>query len=70
MTMRSTELRILRLEDLLPQGCPTCFRWGPETVRVVFGDDDGNDPETCPDCGRAVPVGRRIVIRTRLDGPQ
>jgi hypothetical protein len=68
--MRSTELRILRLEDLLPQGCSTCFRWGPETVRVVFAGDEGADQESCPECGRAVPVGRRIVFRSRDDGPQ
>jgi hypothetical protein len=69
--MASIETRIIMLENLLPLGCETCAAWGAETLRVVFGEDDEDtDPDTCPDCGRDIPVGRRIVIRSRMDGPQ
>jgi len=70
--MRSTEARIVRLEDRRPNGCPACHWWAPTTWTVVRDDELGrqerqqpNRPETCPTCGRVVPahVNRDIIMR-------
>lgn len=55
-----------RLSDLetrypRPVGCPVCRDWSP---RAYLRDDEAPRPETCPRCGRSVPIRltRRYLI--------
>ena len=77
--MRSTKVRIRRLEEVQPKGCDTCRAWSTNTLEILIADDAGfetrMDPkrlDACPDCGRWAPPGERrtIVFDCRADGPQ
>ena len=62
--------RLEFLEEHLPSGCAICETWGAVGHSVVVDDEDeinqlvDRRPETCPSCGRHVPVelNRTIVL--------
>jgi hypothetical protein len=59
--MRRVQVRRLeRLEVRHRRNCVTCYLW----MEAVLIDDDGNlaRPESCPECGRHVPVTVRVQI--------
>jgi hypothetical protein len=76
--MASIETRLSRLEEQVPPGCDHCRDWRPGAFSVHFEDEKGQArrpvqhprPETCPACGRIVPLGQVLVFRVRPDGPQ
>jgi hypothetical protein len=49
-----------RFDDMVTNACATCRFW----CGTVLRDDAGNmsRPETCPDCGRDVPIFRLLHI--------
>lgn len=58
--------RIVRLEALAkPRGCDVCHLWGPCVYQ--FGDDGTHRPETCPNCGREVPIRLIRLMHINLD---
>ena len=69
--MTSTTGRLIRLEERLPKGCPTCLTWEAGAFQVSFQGDDAEPirAEDCPTCGRHVPL-HWVVFMTRADGPQ
>lgn len=59
--MSAIDRRLGRLEAAYrrpPDGCPACRGW---SARVFLRDDEAPRPETCPACGRTVPI--RLVRR-------
>ena len=60
--MRRGEVRLRRLEALVPVGCDTCRCWGGVVYEI--GDQGPERPERCPDCGRSVEIRllRRIIL--------
>jgi len=54
MKMKQTDrLERLALVYRRPEDCASCRAWGP----VAFAFDDAEArPETCPACGRRVPI--------------
>lgn len=68
--MTSTAGRLIRLEERMPKGCPTCRSWEAATLQIVVqgADEETSRGEVCPACGRHVPL-KLIVIGTREDGP-
>ena len=62
--MKSMQRRLGKLQEQAhvkaTAGCDTCRHW----AGIVLMDDDGNlsRPETCPDCGRDVPIFRILHI--------
>jgi hypothetical protein len=62
--MKSMRRRIGKLQEQArmqaPAGCDTCRSW----AGIVLMDDVGNlsRPDTCPGCGRAVPIFRILHI--------
>jgi hypothetical protein len=52
----------------MAEGCDTCRTW----PGIVIRDDAGNmsRPETCPDCGREVPIFRLLhIVGVPLETP-
>ncbi len=68
--MTSMAGRLIRLEERMPKGCPTCRSWGLATCQIVVqgADEEPIRPETCPDC-RCHVLLTLIIIGTREDGP-
>lgn len=64
--MKALRQRLTKAEAVLrpPPGCPLCRRWNGSVV----GDESGkrSRPETCPACGRVVPV-RMVAIVAGID---
>ena len=61
--MSGVERRLVRLTKLYPAPrCGTCAWWRADHDAVC--DDRGRctRPETCPACGRTVPIRRRVVL--------
>jgi hypothetical protein len=60
MATRSVVTRLLRIEDALPEGCDHCRPW----YEVTLGNEDGSTmrPESCPSCGRVVPIRMVHVV--------
>ena len=56
--MRRGEVRLRRLEALMPVVCGTCRTWGGVVFEI--GDRGPERPERCPGCGRLVPI--RTVV--------
>lgn len=56
--------RLSRLERHVPGGCPVCRHWGPVAWAIGREDAHPTRPETCPSCGRHVPIEelRRVVL--------
>ena len=60
--------RIDRLHVDVVIDCDTCRSW----CGTVLRDDDGESsrPESCPDCGRVVPIYRELhIVGIPLDVP-
>ena len=74
--MMTTMGRLIRLEDRQPKGCATCRAWGPATITVIREDAGGHRsetalerPDSCPLCGRTVPIRlRRTIVLQRFGG--
>ena len=54
--------RLVRLEERIPGGCPTCRTWGPAAYQITDGDLERS--ECCPSGGRYVPIHlvRHLVL--------
>jgi len=62
--------RLGRLERHDPGGCDGCRRWGPPALEVVRNGVPirSTRPETCPTCGRHVPItDLRSIVIERVD---
>ncbi len=59
-----------RLKKLIqvwpPPACGHCKGWS-EALTVVIGSDGPMRPETCPACGRRVPIVNTVAINVPLD---
>jgi hypothetical protein len=72
MAIRQARKRVHALESVRAArriaGCETCRAY----AGIVLMDDDGrlSRPETCPDCGRSVPIVRFLhIVGVPLDLP-
>ncbi len=58
-----------RLKKLIqvwpPSTCPTCRGWS-SALTVVIGSDGPMRPETCPACGRTVPIVNTMTVNAPL----
>ena len=61
-----------RLEALevrfVSRGCDTCITWTGHLLVEIDGETDGevsrSNPDSCPTCGREIPVRREIHLIT------
>jgi hypothetical protein len=59
--VRRLDRRLLRLERLIvPVGCGHCKGWTP--IAICDDRDYCLREETCPECGRTVPIEERLIF--------
>jgi len=60
--MKRADIRLRRLEALVPVGCSVCRTWGGVVYEI--GDRGPERPKRCPSCGRHVEIRllRRIIL--------
>lgn len=64
--MKRGEVRLRRLEALVPVGCDTCRAWGGVVYEI--GDRGPERPKRCPSCSRVVEI--RLLRRITLVPPE